>query len=94
MNILKTLAAATAVAAMSSTSFAGGLSDQIMEAPVVVEEEVGAAGPSIDPAIIVLGILALLLIGASSGGDDSSTPVEEGCEPFCDEFVPLAIASQ
>jgi hypothetical protein len=79
MNILKTLASATAVAAISSTSFAGGLSDQIMEAPVVVEEEVMAAGPSIDPAIIVLGILGLLIIGANSGGDDSE-PVRQ-CPP-------------
>ena len=70
MQILKNLTAATAIVALTTPAFAGGLSDQIMEAPVVVEEEMATAGSSLDPALIVLGILGLLLLGASMGDDD------------------------
>ena len=70
MQILKNLTAAIAIVALTTPAFAGGLSDQIMEAPVVVEEEMAPAGSSLDPALIVLGILGLLLLGASMGDDD------------------------
>lgn len=84
MGILRTCVASAAIAAIATTSVAGGLADQIMEAPVVAEEEmVPAAGPSIDPSLIVLGILALLVLGASSSSDDNSEPVQESCEPRC-----------
>jgi hypothetical protein len=71
MQILKNLTAATAIVALTTPAFAGGLSDQIMEAPVVVEEEMAPAGSSLDPALIVLGILGLLLLGANLGDDDN-----------------------
>lgn len=79
MGILKTLVASAAIAAIATTSVAGGLSDQIMEAPVVAEEEMApAAGSSVDPSLIVLGILALLILGASSSSsDDNEEPMRE-----------------
>ena len=61
MRILNRIAATTAIIALTAPAFAGGLSDQIMEAPVVVEEEMAPAGSSIDPSLIVLGILVLVL---------------------------------
>ena len=89
MSILKTLAASTAIAAMATTSVAGGLSDQIMEAPVVAEEAMAPAGSSIDPALIVLGILGLLVLGASSssGTDDGGEDKEPSCDPLCDTIL-------
>ena len=90
MTTIKTLTAALAIASVASASFAGGLSDQIMEAPVVVEEEIAVAGPSIDPALIVLGILGLLVIGASSGDSAERTPVPDFpvCDPNLQDCLP------
>ena len=70
MRITKTLATAAAIAALSTSAFAGGMADEVMEAPVVVEEEMAPAGPSISPAIIVVGILAALLLAANLGDDE------------------------
>jgi hypothetical protein len=49
---------------------AGGLSDEIVEPVVIMEEEPMAAGSSISPTVIVLGILGALLIAAAVGDDD------------------------
>jgi len=76
MRFFKALAVSAAFTALATTSIAGGLSDQIMEAPVVVEEPVVApAGTSVSPALIVVGILGLLIIAGSSdsGGDDEGS---------------------
>jgi hypothetical protein len=71
MNFVKTAAAATAIVALSTASFAGGLADEIMEAPVVMEEEMMApATGSISPTIIVVGVLAALLLAATLQEDD------------------------
>jgi hypothetical protein len=69
MRITKTVAAAAALALAGTAGFAGGLAEEIMEAPVVVEEEMAPAGSSISPAIIVVGILVALLLAANSGDD-------------------------
>ena len=79
MRILTTVAATTAMFALTAPAFAGGLSDQIMEAPVVVEEEMAPAGSSVDPAWIVLGILGLLLLGASGSSDEGGSDTIEQC---------------
>ena len=71
MRITKTLAAAAAIAALSTSAFAGGMADEVMEAPIVVEEEMAPAGSSISPAIIVVGILAALLLAANLGDEDA-----------------------
>ena len=71
MNLLKTIIAATSIAALSTSAFAGGLSPEIMEAPVVMEEEMMApAAGSISPTIIVVGVLAALLLAASLQEED------------------------
>ena len=72
MRIATTLAAAASIAALSTTAFAGGLVDEVMEAPVVVMEEPMAepAGSSISPTYLVLGVLAALLIAAAVAEDD------------------------
>ena len=86
MRILKNLTVATAIVALTTPAFAGGLSDQIMEAPVVVEEEVAPAGSSLDPSLIVLGILGLLLLGASTGDNDPG--------PECGEYRDCQISAR
>ncbi|MEO1638835.1 MAG: hypothetical protein AAFU41_06255 [Pseudomonadota bacterium] len=72
MRIITTIAA---LALMGTTATAGGLSDQIVEAPVIMEEPV-AAGPSINPAFIVVGVLAALLIASAASDDDDDEPRE------------------
>ena len=69
---MRTVTTATAVAAVlaASTAHAGGLSDQIMEAPVTVEEPMAAPASSISPAIIVLAVLGALLLASSLSDDD------------------------
>ncbi|WP_322891538.1 MULTISPECIES: hypothetical protein [unclassified Yoonia] len=69
MRMTNILATAAAVAALSTTAFAGGLSPEVMEAPVVAVEP-APAGSSINPAFIVVGVLAALLIAASLDDDD------------------------
>lgn len=81
MTIFKTLTSAAAIAALTAPAFAGGMADQIMEAPVVVEEEmVAPAASSVSPTLVVVGILAALLIAANLESDDE--PVRQGREIF------------
>jgi hypothetical protein len=70
MRIVTTLAAAASIAALSTTAFAGGMADEVMEAPVVMEEPMAApAASSISPTYIVVGVLAALLIAAAVAED-------------------------
>ena len=71
MRITTTLAAAAAIAVSGVAATAGGLSDEIMEAPVAMEEPMAApATSSVSPTYIVLGVLAALLIAAAVAEDD------------------------
>ncbi len=71
MRFTTTLAAAAVCAAPALVAHAGGLADEIMEAPVVaVESEVAPAGTSVNPTFIILGVLAALLIAAALNEDD------------------------
>ena len=70
MRISTTFIAASAMLATTTFAQAGGLSDEITEAPVVVVQEAPAAGSSISPTYIVLGVLAALLIAATIADDD------------------------
>lgn len=72
MRILKTLVTVAAISAVSTSAFAGGLSPEIIEAPVM--EDTMAAAPSINSGYIVVGVLALLLVGASLGSDEETEP--------------------
>ncbi|MEL6683953.1 MAG: tail fiber domain-containing protein [Pseudomonadota bacterium] len=76
MNTIKTL---TIGALLASTSMAqaGGLADEIVEAPVIVAEEPAPAGSSISPTYIVLGVLAALLIAAAVAEDDDDDDEED-----------------
>jgi len=78
----KTMLAA-AFALTANTAIAGGLSPEIIEAPAMEDDVVAAAGPSIDPAYIVVGVVAALLIAAaiSEGSDDEEETVEATEEP-------------
>ncbi len=71
MRITKTLAAAAAIAVLSTSAFAGGMADEVMEAPVVVETTMEPAGSSLSPTLIVIGILAALLLAANMGNDSN-----------------------
>ena len=78
---LTTAAAATAICA--SSSFAGGLSPEIVEA-VPMEEVVPAPTASINPTYLILGVIAVLLIASAGGGDDEEEEEEEERKSFCD----------
>ena len=63
MRFTTTLAAAAALAVSGVAATAGGMADEVMEAPVVMAE------PMAEPAgssVIVLGVLAALLIAAAA----------------------------
>lgn len=77
---MKTKIYAAAIALSANTAFAGGLSPVIVEAPAM-EQELVAANPSINPAFIVVGIVAALLI-VSTVGNDSSDGSEGECVPL------------
>ena len=81
MKTMKTFIVAATISALSTASIAGGLSDQIMEAPVAAEEEMAPAGSSLDPTLIVLGILGLLLLGANAGDDNGGGGQTIECPP-------------
>jgi hypothetical protein len=66
-------ALAAAMALCASTAFAGGLSPEIIEAAPA--EEAVAPAFAINPAYVVLGAVALLLIVSAGRSDD--TPDEE-----------------
>ncbi len=51
---MKKLALAAVFAATASTAFAGGLSDPIIEEPVIIEETSSSAGGYIIPLIFLL----------------------------------------
>lgn len=70
MRIVTTTIAASALLVSSTMVQAGGLSDEIMEAPVIVAEEPAPAGSSINPTYLVIGVLAALLIAAAVNEDD------------------------
>ncbi|MEL6682214.1 MAG: hypothetical protein AAFQ09_06165 [Pseudomonadota bacterium] len=71
MRITKTLATSAALIALGTAGMAGGLADEIMEAPVVAVDEAPApAGTSISPTFVILGVLAALLIAAAVADDD------------------------
>lgn len=64
------LLAATALALSGVAAQAGGLSPEIIETPPLAEEEMAPAGTSVNPAFVVLGILAVLLIAVAVSDDD------------------------
>lgn len=66
--LTKTTAIAAVIALSASSAFAGGLSDQIVEAPVM--EEAVVAEPRINTTYVVVGVLAALLIAAAVGQED------------------------
>ena len=72
------LIATSAFVLFSSLAQAGGLSDEVMEAPVVVvEEEPAPAGSSISPTFIIVGVLAALLIAAAVAANDDDDDDDE-----------------
>lgn len=70
MRVLVNSVAAGALVMSGTMAQAGGLADEIMEAPVVTETEPAPAGSSINPTYVVLGVLAALLIAAAVADDD------------------------
>lgn len=66
MRLTTTLAAAAALTVSAVTANAGGLAPTTMEAPVAVAPAPAPAGSSINPAFIVVGVLAALLIAAAA----------------------------
>ncbi|MBQ2261642.1 MAG: hypothetical protein II336_09760 [Loktanella sp.] len=66
MRLTTTLAASAVIAVSAVAANAGSLAPTTMEAPVVVMEQPAPAGSSINPAFIVVGILAALLIAAAA----------------------------
>ena len=75
--ITKSAALAAAIAVSASSAFAGGLSPEIVETPVMEEVMVAPAGPSIDRTYIVIGVIAALLIATAVGDDEEEEEEEE-----------------
>ena len=69
MRITTTLAAAAALAVSGVAASAGGMAEEIMEAPVVVAEPAPAAS-SVSPTYVGVGVLAALLIAAAVAEND------------------------
>lgn len=67
MRITTTLAAAASIAVLSTSAFAGGMSDEVMEAPVMPMEEVmeKPAGSGV-AGIVVLAVLAAAALVAAT----------------------------
>ncbi|MDP5085171.1 MAG: hypothetical protein NWQ23_07100 [Yoonia sp.] len=84
----RTLLCAAAFIMSATTSYAGGLADQIVETPGTSDSEVVVAGSSINPAYIVLGVLAALLVVAASSDDDDPTPVVTTPPPPAPPLIP------
>ncbi|MEL6838166.1 MAG: hypothetical protein AAFP85_02670 [Pseudomonadota bacterium] len=79
---LTTLFATAALCAAPVLVTAGGLADEIMEAPVVaVEPEPAPAGTSISPTFVILGVLAALLIAAALSDDDDDDDDDDTASP-------------
>jgi len=70
MRNLLTSVAAGALVISGTLAQAGGLADEIEEAPVVTAAEPAPAGSSISPTYVVLGVLAALLIATALAEDD------------------------
>lgn len=69
MRFLTTLATAATVATLSTTAFAGGMAEPVMEAPVEVMDTMEPAGSSVNSTYIIVGVLAALLIAAAVAND-------------------------
>ncbi|WP_341368677.1 hypothetical protein [Yoonia sp. BS5-3] len=70
MKINKALILAAPIVAASTFAFAGGLSDEIVEAPVEVMEVEEPSTSSISPVYIIVGVLAALLVVAALDEDE------------------------
>lgn len=66
MRFTTTLAAAAAIAVSGVAANAGGLSANVMEAPVVMVDTPAPAGSSLNSGYIVLGLLAALVAATGS----------------------------
>lgn len=68
---MKTFFSTVAATFGMTSAYAGGLSPEVMEAPVVLDDVTAApATSSINPTYVVLGVLAALLIAAAVNDDD------------------------
>lgn len=65
MRLTTTLAAAAALAVSGFAANAGGLSEEVLEAPVVAVEPAEPAGSSINSTYVIVGVLAAVLIAAA-----------------------------
>ena len=67
MRLTTTLAAAAALSVSAVAASAGGMSEEVMEAPVVMAEPMEEPfKSSISPTYVVVGVLAALLIAAAA----------------------------
>lgn len=76
---MRTITLAVALAVSATMTTAGGLANQIVES-TPQSGEVAAAGPSINPTYIALGVLVALLLVAASGDGSNDTTTTVGDE--------------
>jgi hypothetical protein len=82
----KLTAFAAAFALTASSALAGGLSPEIIESS---PEEVVSPSPSVNPAYIVVGVLAaLLIVAAVNGGDDGDDDDDDDGDGGDDQCAP------
>ena len=91
MRFITTVIASAALLA-ATTANAGGLSDEVMEAPVIVEEPMMEPESSINPVYIIVGILAALLLASSLSEDEPGNSLELSDERMKEDIVRLGTA--
>ncbi len=91
MRIMTTVIASAALLA-STTAHAGGLSNEVMEAPVIVEEPMMEPESSINPVYIIVGILAALLLASSLSEDETDNSLQASDERLKEDIVRLGTA--
>lgn len=79
-SIKTAIAAAVAIVVSGTTASAGGLADQIMEAPVVVEDPVEVAPASSVPGWLIPVALLAVVIGIAAIGEDEAEEEGKGDE--------------
>ena len=81
-HIKAVVTAATAIVFSGTAASAGGLADEIVEAPVAVADPVEAAPASSIPGwVIPVAILALIVGVVASSDDDDDDDEDESGEP-------------
>ncbi|MEL7180508.1 MAG: hypothetical protein AAFN63_11815 [Pseudomonadota bacterium] len=79
-HIKAVVTAATAIVFSGTAASAGGLADEIVEAPVAVADPVEAAPASSIPGWVIPVAILALIVGVVASSDDDDDDDDEGSE--------------